>query len=288
MENYSKERWDEDILKKMRLLVAFLNFGFDDRSKIWEELRAYHFGLYGWIDLEFRWRPGFLSWKVGALRKVLDLKAEIERDLKPFLDSHSSGRFGCNEKFELEMLIERINHILKPKWYVDKFSKEIASRKVTPYAGILDFDGSLYQVTHTSLTRNFRQFLYLIIILSLESGQFTRIRRCKNCSKFLVAEHGNQETCDEQCSRAYFRLDAPSRKQKSNAKKQREIEEKGVPILTKIAHSDLQSIRQMFGEKFDDFLPYAERIKKEEDPARVWFTLPRRFKQKLANATGHK
>jgi hypothetical protein len=64
--------------------------------------------------------------------------------------------------------------------------------------------------------------------------------------------------------------------------------EKGVPILMKVAHSELKSIKEMFGEALDDFLPYAERIKNAEDPARVWSTLPRRFKHKLANAGGHK
>ena len=280
-ERFTRDQWDQKIIEDLKFLVAFLNFQFDDRPTIWQDLRRHQVGLSNSVVVEFQ-EETFPSWKRGALVKINSLRAELLSDLTAVLKPIESTD---EDHFELQMLVRKLNQVLRSEWIVEPFSERIPNRRLTPYEGILVFGEQAWTVRRWAPSRSLRQRLYWILSVALESGEFNRLMSCKNCNKFFVADHANRELCSVHCSRLFFARDANDRKSASRSKKAIEEARLGIPKLARISTSKLDQIRALFGEKFEDFIQIAEGIKKGNDPSRVWATLPPWMKKKLARGT---
>jgi hypothetical protein len=68
-----------------------------------------------------------------------------------------------------------------------------------------------------------RGWLYKIVAESLETGDFKKLRLCKQCQKFFTAKHRGMRFCRRQCYQKFFAADAARRVKKSReARKEKE------------------------------------------------------------------
>jgi hypothetical protein len=65
---------------------------------------------------------------------------------------------------------------------------------------------------------------YRVIITTLEDASFQKLKRCKECSRFFIADRLSEKFCRPECSKTYFDRGAVDRVRKSRAKPQ--VEEK--------------------------------------------------------------
>ena len=280
-ESFPKDRWQQRITNELKFLIAFLNFSFDNRPTVWRELRQYDNRLCNFIISSFR-EETFPEWKPGAVRSIERLKSEIINDITPLI-----GAVGAKKDSfpNLEMFCDKLNGLLKFEWYAEPFSPKVPIKRVVPYHGLLQFGAVTWSVSHGSFVRSERHRFYGIIAMALESGEFTKVRFCKYCRKIFLADHAGREFCSDLCSQEYFGKDLNVRKSASRSKKEVELAKLGIPELVRVSSMTLAQIRDLFDEKFEDFIPVAARIKKGIEPTEVWSTLPRWMKKQLAYRT---
>lgn len=118
----------------------------------------------------------------------------------------------------------------------------------------------------------------------LESGKLDRLRRCEVCKRFFFAQHNGKRVCSDECAKTKNRRGAPERMKLSRTRQKAAQAKRGKPNLIQLARSSLDKIRAVFGERFEEFLPFAERIKRGSDLGEVWKALPPRLKKALASA----
>jgi len=229
-ETFTLEQWRRKIVEDLKLLVAFVNFNFDDRPSIWNDLRRSHNQLCNWITAEFR-EETFPSWRLGALAKVQRLQKELVGDLIAVLTIPEAS---TREHFELEMLVTKLNEVLRSQWIAEPYTERIKRRKLAPYEGLLLFDNTPWTVRRWIPTRSFRQYLYGVLSLTLESGEFNRLKRCKTCQSFFVGDQ-TREFCAALCSDRFFGSTVNVRKRASRTKKLSKLAETGVEELVKIS-----------------------------------------------------
>jgi hypothetical protein len=64
-----------------------------------------------------------------------------------------------------------------------------------------------------------RGWAYEAIITALENGDFVRLKKCKECEKFFVAEDLRQKFCNPQCTRLHHDKEAADRVRRSRKRK---------------------------------------------------------------------
>ena len=118
----------------------------------------------------------------------------------------------------------------------------------------------------------------------LESGKLNRLRKCEVCKRFYFAQHDKKQVCSQECREKKNRGGAPERMRRSRQRKKDAEASLGQPILIQLARSRLDKIKEVFGERFEEFLPFAERVRKGASSRDVWEELPPRLKKPLASA----
>lgn len=168
---------------------------------------------------------------------------------------------------------------VKPQWDPEKFSK---GHYLEPGQGV-------YKIGRRRLTfrpwrmieHGVRNSAFIALAYLLESGRLDRIRTCSICPRYFFAYDIRLETCSEKCRREKDKRDAPKRMKRSRAKRAKIEKEKGLPELVRLANSRIAEIREKFGNRFEEFLPYAEKIKGGWNPEKIWSALPPRLKKSL-------
>ena len=274
-ESFPRDRWREKILNDLKFLVAFLNYRFHDGPTAWQELGR-HPILGGWMESYFREKP-FLLWREGGLEEVHNLQTEIACNVDNVINPIEPKHVDVG----IALLVSKLNHTLKSSWSAALLSERTPKRKITPYEDALILGGVAWTVSYSPAIYSFEQHLYWCIGMGLQSGEFTRLKRCKHCNQFFLAEHDGRECCSSRCSNSYSKRDETLRKRVSRVSIDKKLAPKGLPHFRKLAGGNLKQIRVFFGERFETFIPFAQRVKQREAPEQVWQELPPWMKKRF-------
>lgn len=136
------------------------------------------------------------------------LQREITRAIAPLTGLQGSANW--NDVIDhLQGLTYDINQInWQPMWTWASIDDNPRFRRLLgPDRRILKIGGKkiiFYKMYEAS---SYRRYFYGILMMALESGDFARLRKCKECQKFFVAEHLNSKFCQPKCSNSYFGKD---------------------------------------------------------------------------------
>ena len=155
------------------------------------------------------------------------LQKKVLRELKPLLPRKDEEVKTDTVEFYLGRLQAEINRMnLRPFWVITP--AQIGRR---PEQRVCEILGTRWVVGKRPFAFTREQEVYLDIISSLESGEFSRLRRCSECRVFFVATHGATTYCTPECQKAHDQKAAPERMRKSRAERAKE----------KLAESDAKS-----------------------------------------------
>lgn len=175
----------------------------------------------------------------GKLKNRLSLQKELWSRLSPVLKRVPGWPIGP----ALQNLVDKINVVgLRPQWAVHDGREKIISFKVdegfkfsgktreqirqlprtsrpnpvTKQRGIYHKKLTLRNQTFMVL-ENFidapshRHYFFAIIVKALETGDFSLLRLCQQCSLVYVADDGRQRYCSVECRDAFHNSEAPKR-----------------------------------------------------------------------------
>jgi hypothetical protein len=210
---------------------------------------------------------------------------ELRQDLAFLLSSRS------NPMPALHDLVEKLNDWamsggpegvgINPQWHVWTDKKAVALSGQAP-ATIFKLAGGKHVIERRLVPHGFRDMAYICVAECLETGDLGRLRECQTCKRIFFAASLKMEYCSPDCYRQHDRITAAARVRASRTRKKKRQKRVGLPVLVRLANSGISEIRKTFGERFDDFLPYAERVRRGEKPGWVWRALPARFKKLVA------
>ena len=104
----------------------------------------------------------------------------------------------------------------------------------------LKIAGKKYVVRHDWKEQDASKKYYLTIIEALEDGSFIKLKRCKQCGKFFIADRLSDRFCSPTCSKATFGGES--------AKNRVYAIREGQKNLDKVLKLSLQNIPQSIGE----------------------------------------
>ena len=210
--------------------------------------------------------------------KISKQAAQIRKELK--------GATYMTPAEALEKLVKQLNvwslgKDIHPVWKLRRLEKN--GRYTQPGQGALFFGGEKFTVDSELTRRKLEDAIYSNVAKCLETGEFDRLRRCQHpeCRRFFFAHHFRQLHCKPEHQRLHDAQRAGERMKKYRHKREKLAKNQGVPRLLKLATSNLSDIRDFFAEKFEEFIPFAEKIKSGARPTQVWRTLPRRLRKQL-------
>jgi hypothetical protein len=122
---------------------------------------------------------------------------------------------------------------------------------------------------------------FIALAYLLQTGKLDRIRQCSTCSRFFFARDTRENVCGERCGRTKDSRAAPSRARRARTRRAETEAQIGLPQLIKLSSAEYPELRKVFGDKWDDFLAYAEKLEKGAKPANVWKELPPRLKKPI-------
>jgi hypothetical protein len=169
-----------------------------------------------------------LAFMTEALAKEAErLREEIIQDIDPVVNSLT----GDEVLTALAKLVSKINAMhLHPPWTVvdKKIWKDLiegpplVGLDVPPAGPVLHIGGKELIVYHKVYAHypGSKEDFYSVIIKTLEDGSFQKLKRCKECQRFFVADRLSEKFCRPECSKAYFDRGALDRVRKSRAKPQ--------------------------------------------------------------------
>jgi len=144
------------------------------------------------------------------------------------------------------------------------------------------------------------EILYLVILHTLESGEFPKLKRCQweECLRFFVAEPSRMKACSYDCAREVDRIEAgkrmtEGRKEKREAKQRRSWsakERKGVLVLLEL----LKQTRKGELDKkrlHEGFTHALDRWENGDSLNDIWEEFPDKLKKvsiELAERKGYK
>jgi hypothetical protein len=211
---------------KIDQLYGFLKAdGFTAAQKRWFEAEALE------VSAELVQLKDFLNgeWSSNSMtdQDKAKLREEIIQDVAPIITSE-----GAEVYFALVRLVEKINAMhFHPPWAVaDKPEKKrwlhVPSGVEYEYRGpegpIMHIGGKKLIVYHKIGLES--AGFYGLIIKTLEDTSFQKLKRCKECQRFFIADRLSDKFCRPECSKAYFDRGAIDRVRKSRANPQ--VEEK--------------------------------------------------------------
>jgi hypothetical protein len=115
----------------------------------------------------------------------------------------------------LQAKINRMN--LRPHWVISP--AQIGRR---PEQSVCEILGTRWVVGKRPFATTTEESIYLDIISSLESGEFSRLRKCGECGIFFVATHGASTYCKPECQLTHDRKAALKRMKDRRAELTRE------------------------------------------------------------------
>jgi hypothetical protein len=157
--------------------------------------------------------PGSDQWKKGALEEVQSLQEKIRVCVECLLNPPDND-FG----WQLRQLGREVTELrLKTEWYASP--AEDGEEKIA-----LKFGQEMWVFRQGLFVSNFRQTLYALVARALESGYFGRLKKCKYCKRFFVADdYAGREVCSDECRYVYvIKPAAKLGMQKSRARKKAE------------------------------------------------------------------
>ena len=253
----------------------------------------------------------YLEWflNLDFARLSDDDRKKLEIDLMPSYDigfaqavqaeARHDVAFIVDPKYErpvegLETLIGKLNEWAKyagpsekginPQWRLMK------GRAHPEQAGLV-LKGKKYFVDSYLVNHDFKDQLYCCLAQCLDNRDIGRLRVCESlqCRRFFFAHHLGQLHCNAKCQKQHDKIAARARVEKSRAAAKKRLQEQSLPFFEKVAKSNISTIREILGgklaESLDEFLPYAERVRSGVKLARVWVTLPPRFKKQMWKAS---
>jgi len=252
--------------------------------------------------------------------KESQLRDEIIKDISPLVQPRGKQ----DSKGALRKVVGKINQMgLRPKWAVEcskPFVVEFGTNraKVGPVLGpgqkVLKIGGPKYVVRHSfgesydtqSVKKDYagvkRKVLYSEIITSLENGEFARLVRCPECTRFFVSARLGQKYCNSKCSKSADTKAAPARMEEHRKGVEKKIRAAGLPKLSKLEGlikkskgktaadlisqiPELSKLRVQLGEMWEDFLPVVEQLKSGGKTSQaIWNSLRSRLMKALADA----
>jgi len=243
---------EKPLLRNLGILADFLNFQFDDGADMWDRLKTANFGLFTWINGEFRESPKLWkgSWKDGALEEVRLSKAQLLYDVE--------GLLSPQHKLEaLGVIIETANRMLKPSWYVSDEHGGVVKRAVP--------------------CDSFQQFLYGTLAMALEDdGELFKLKKCQHCQRFFIAEKFVERAtfCSKGCRRDHHDGNgkAVQRAKASKDFARKKFKRDALKILSNYKSDDEsdKKIEKVLGERKDDFFSMYEAIKAGYPKEKVW------------------
>jgi len=106
----------------------------------------------------------------------------------------------------------------------EKMLPNPAVRHLGPERRILKIGGAKWIIRRKfDNPRCAREALYGIISNALETGEFSRLKRCNECQRFFIGEDPRQEYCKPKCRDEHHDRDAVNRVRRSRRKKQRAL-----------------------------------------------------------------
>lgn len=84
----------------------------------------------------------------------------------------------------------------------------------------------VYHQINTRTSAGSREDFYSVIIKTLEDRSFQKLKRCKECSRFFIADRLNDKFCRPECSKIYFDRGAGDRVRESRKNKTAESEQR--------------------------------------------------------------
>lgn len=218
-ESFPRDKWKGKILADLKLLVAFLNFRFHGGSTVWRELLHHHQDLLANVEFFYQAKP-LTIWKKGALEEVQNLQEEIICNIEGVLYPENSENVGGG----LAFLLRRLNRTLNTtSWFAARSSDRRPTKRLAPWEGVLCLVDGVWKVTRSTSINSFDHRLHSIVAIALESGEFTRITRCKNCNQYFVAEHARQGFCPRKCTVLYFKRDQADRQRRSRLDRKKRL-----------------------------------------------------------------
>jgi hypothetical protein len=189
--------------------------------------------LKDFLNYEYTW--GLATTGRGLTdEETNELRAEIIQDISPIVSPSNGGEVLA----ALEKLINKINSMrLHPPWTVyEKPDKKQWIQREGPLAGmeleytgpegpIMLIGGKKLIVCHRLGTRTFsgsRASFYSVIIKTLEDRTFQKLKRCKECQRFFIADRLSDKFCRPECSKAHFDLGAADRVKRSREQKKKQ------------------------------------------------------------------
>lgn len=228
--------------KKLEKQFAQIDQSYRDEPENWEgavdpedlkvEWEAEALG----VGLELVLLKNFLNWDSLTREEDKSCRTEIIQDIAPIVTFSSTGDEVSNA---LEKLVAKINAMnICPQWGVRDENYErllmegnlfgargpVIGLEYVPAGPVMHIAGkkfSVAQAIDTSLPVN-RQGFYSAIIKTLQDGSFQKLKRCKECQRFFIADRLSDKFCLPECSKAYFDRGALDRVRESREKKKAE------------------------------------------------------------------
>jgi hypothetical protein len=170
-----------------------------------------------------------------------------------------------------------------PKGKVGEFPSgllhELWLRGLGPGKGILNLAGKKYRVRQDWREETGTQRHYLAVIDALEDGTFTKLRRCKKCSRFFIADRRSDRFCSAKCSKATFSGDAAKDRVYAIRRGQKNL----VRLLDATAGEKLpaelkQILRRFSTQAVNDL---RKKRKRRVPIAKLWKRVPKEVKKLL-------
>ena len=203
------------------------------------------------------------KYETGLPEKVLQQR--VLRDLGPLIPPKQKEMTTDKIEFFLAHLQAKINRMnLRPHWVITP--AEIALKGLRPGEGITEIFGTRWVVSKRPFSSTSEENVYLDVITSLESGEFSRLRRCGECGLLFVAVHGATVYCGAECQKAHDRKAAVDRvkiwradkaKQKA-AEAQQTAEQKGYKKFCRFW--ELINKKRRTGEEGHEIHPFLDGL----------------------------
>jgi len=232
--------------KKLEKEFAWIDQSYRDEPEEWasgctpDELKEAYEAKVLDVGLELVVLKDFLNrerqWNFS--RETEDsLREEIIQDVVPIVQpSDDDDALGA-----LKKLVDKINAMdIHPPWCVGVADKRSAEEsffvrkgafKGRPLVGFtlptsarpgMYIGGRKFSIYHVGIDTNYpvdKKDFYSIIIKTLEDSSFQKLKRCKECSRFFVADRLSEKFCRPECSKTYFDRGAVDRVRESRANK---------------------------------------------------------------------
>ena len=181
-------------LNDLKVLAAILNFDWDggDAGQLEKLINAIH--------------PVYFLWVVGAAlkdrKRAKSVQEELKADLLPILSPE--GKVDPEKAYSrIKKFLRKLNEIeSKAEWEIEPVDYEgepMFDMHPTAKLNLLGYRWYIGRTFGQARVLGFsREALYQSVLDAFESGTIERLRTCRQCKAFFVAEDNRQQFCSDE------------------------------------------------------------------------------------------